>query len=164
MPLVLRLNPLLLVLAVAPTHAAWVLSPAFVARSTPRERAGGGTVRGLLTRMGVGGGEVQHFQGGMYGVSASIALNLSTRHAEISLRGAPVGGTLSGSGWLKVEHAAEAYSGGVVLDPEFAKQLSRRFVSIQHASLNRETNTVTVTVTVPIFGRNVLVLKRIEGP
>lgn len=157
------MNPLLFALAVAPTQAAWILSPAFVAQSTPLERAGGGTVRGLLTRMGVVAGEVQHFQGGLYGVSASIALNLSTRHAEISLRGTPVGGTLSGSGWLKTEQA-EAYSGGVVLDPDFAKQLARRFVSIQHASLNRETNTVTVTVTVPIFGRNVLVLKRIEGP
>lgn len=156
------MNPLLFALAVAPTQAAWILSPGFVAQSTPLERASGGTVRGLLARMGVVAGEVQHFQGGMYGVSASIALNLSTRHAEISLRGAPVGGTLSGSGWLKTEHA-EAYSGGVVLDPDFAKQLARRFVSIQHASLNRETNTVTVTVTVPIFGRNVLVLRRIEG-
>ena len=158
------MNPLLLALAIAPTHAAWVLSPAFVAQSTTLERASGGTVRGLLARMGVGGGEVQHFRGGMYGVTASIALNLSTRHAEISLRGAPVGGTLSGSGWLKTEQSAEAYSGGVVLGPDFAKQLSRRFVSIQHASLNRETNTVTVTVTVPIFGHNVLVLKRVEGP
>jgi len=51
-----------------------------------------------------------------------------------------------------------------VLDPDFARTLSRRFVSIQHASLDRDTNTVTVTVTVPIFGRNVLVLKRVEGP
>lgn len=163
-PKPLVMNTLLFALAIVPTQAAWVLSPAFVAQSTPLERAGGGTVRGLLARMGVVSGEVQHFQGGMYGVIANIALNLSTRHAEISLRGAPVGGTLSGSGWLKAENHAESYSGGVVLDPDFAKQLARRFVSIQYASLNRETNTVTVTVTVPIFGRNVLVLKRIEGP
>ena len=156
-------SPLLFALAVAPTEAAWMLSPAFVAQSAPLERAGGGAVRGLLARMGLVAGEVQHFRGGMYGVVASVALNLGTRHAEISLRGAPVGGSISGSGWLKAEHA-EAYSGGVVLDPDFAKLLSRRFVSIQHASLDRETNTVTVTVTVPIFGQTVLVLKRVEGP
>ena len=156
-------SPLLLALAIAPSSGAWILSPAFVAQSAQLERAGGGAVRGLLARMGLVAGEVQHFRGGMYGVVASVALNLGTRHAEISLRGAPVGGTISGSGWLKAEHA-EAYSGGVVLDPDFARTLSRRFVSIQHASLDREANTVTVTVTVPIFGRNVLVLKRVEGP
>ena len=156
---------LLLVLALAPTHAAWVMSPAFVAQSTQLERGagGGGAVRGLLSRMGLLADEVQHFRGGMYGVIASVALNLGTRHAEISLRGAPIGGSLSGSGWLKAEHA-DAYSGGVVLDPDFERTLSRRFVSIQRASLDRENNTVTVTVNVPIFGETVLVLKRVEGP
>ncbi len=153
---------MLLALAV-PASAAWVLAPALVAQSAQQERAGGGAVRGLLARMGLVAGEVQHFRGGLYGVAASVALNLGTRHAEISLRGAPVGGTISGSGWLKAEHA-EAYSGCVVLDPDFQRLLSRRFISIQHASLDRDTNTVTVTVTVPIFGRNVLVLKRVEGP
>ena len=153
----------LLLLAV-PASAAWVLAPALVAQSSAQqERAGGGAVRGLLARMGLVAGEVQHFRGGLYGVSASVALNLGTRHAEISLRGAPLGGSISGSGWLKSEHA-NAESGGVVLDPDFARLLSRRFISIQHASLDREANTVTVTVTVPIFGRNVLVLKRVEGP
>ena len=163
MPFVMR--SLLLALAFAPTttHAAWVMSPAFVAQSTQLERAGGGAVRGLLSRMGLVAGEVQHFRGGVYGVVASVALNLGTRHAEISLRGAPIGGSLSGSGWLKADRA-DALSGGVVLDPDFERTLSRRFVSIQHASLDRETNTVTVTVTVPIFGQTVLVLKRVEGP
>jgi len=163
MPFVMR--SLLLALALAPTtsHATWVISPAFVAQSAQLERAGGGAVRGLLSRMGLVAGEVQHFRGGMYGVVASVALNLGTRHAEISLRGAPIGGSLSGSGWLKAEQA-DALSGGVVLDPDFEKTLARRLVSIQHASLDRETNTVTVTVTVPIFGKTVLVLKRVEGP
>ena len=153
---------MLLALAV-PASGAWVLAPALVAQSAQQERAGGGAVRGLLARMGLVAGEVQHFRGGIYGVVASVALNLGTRHAEISLRGAPLGGSISGSGWLKAEHA-EAYSGGVVLDPDFERTLSRRFVSIQHASLDREANTVTVTVIVPIFGRSVLVLKRVEGP
>jgi len=163
MPFVMR--SLLLALALAPTtsHATWVISPAFVAQSAQLERAGGGAVRGLLARMGLVAGEVQHFRGGMYGVVASVALNLGTRHAEISLRGAPIGGSLSGSGWLKAEQA-DALSGGVVLDPDFEKTLARRLVSIQNASLDRETNTVTVTVTVPIFGQTVLVLKRVEGP
>jgi len=163
MPFVMR--SLLLALSLAPTtsHATWVISPAFVAQSTQLERAGGGAVRGLLSRMGLVAGEVQHFRGGMYGVVASVALNLGTRHAEISLRGAPIGGSLSGSGWLKAEQA-DALSGGVVLDPDFEKTLARRLVSIQHASLDRETNTVSVTVTVPIFGKTVLVLKRVEGP
>ena len=156
-------SSLLLLALAAPASAAWVLAPALVAQSVQLERAGGGAVRGLLTRMGLVAGEVQHFRGGMYGVVASVAINLGTRHAEIMLRGAPVGGTLTGSGWLKAEHA-EAYSGGVVLDPDFERTLSRRFVSIQHASLDRETNTVTVKVTVPIFGQSVLVLKRVEGP
>jgi len=156
MPLVMRF----LLLAVVSSSGAWI-SPAFVAQSAQLERAGGGAVRSLLARMVAD--EVQHFRGSIYGVSASVALNLNTRHAEISLRGAPLGGTLVGSGWLKADQA-NSYSGGVVLDPDFAKKLSRRFISIKEASLDKETNTVTVAVIVPIFGRNVIVLKRVEGP
>ena len=153
-------NSLLLFTLAVPVGGTWVLAPAFVAQPTPLER---GAVRGLLARMGLVADEVQHFRGSMYGVVASVALNLGTRHAEISLRGAPVGGTIDGSGWLKADHA-EAYSGGVVLDPDFERTLSRRFESIQRASLERGTNTVTVTVTVPIFGQTVLVLLRVDGP
>lgn len=156
---------LLLALAVAHTRAAWAISPALVAQTASQERMGGGAVRSLLSSMGLATpvDEVQHFRGGMYGVSASVALNIKSRHAVVSLRGAPVGGSLTGTGWLAVEQA-HSLSGAVVLDPDFQKLLARRFVSIQHASLDRATNQVSVTVTVPIFGQTVLVLQRVEGP
>lgn len=156
---------LLLALAIAPARTAWAMSPALVAQTASQGRVEGGAVRSLLSSIGLVApvDEVQHFKGGMYGVSASVSLNMRSRHAVVSLRGAPVGGSLTGTGWLAVEQA-HSWSGAVVLDPDFQKVLARRFVSIQHASLDRAANQVSVTVKVPIFGQTVLVLQRVEGP
>ena len=65
-------------------------------------------------------------------------------------------GYVQGVGWLR-DPKAEA--GGVVVDQEFARKLARRMVGIRHAALNRRTRTVSVTVTVPIFGQQTLVLQ-----
>lgn len=50
--------------------------------------------------------------------------------------------------------------GGVELDEEFAARLARRMVSIVKAKLDRAQNTVSVTVVVPFFGEQTLVLTR----
>lgn len=98
---------------------------------------------------------IEHFSGTFYGVSAEIDLNMRTRVATITLRGAVLGGTVRGTGWLK-ESGVE--SGGVVLDDELARRLRRRFVEIRHASLNREERTVTVYAKVPVIGAIKMVL------
>ena len=107
--------------------------------------------------------EVHHFKGGLYGVVASVALDLATRHANVTLRGAPLAGTLSGQGWLAVERAS-AYSGAVVLDPDFRIRLERRFVRVLSAAYDPRASTVTVVVKVPVFGTTNLVLTRVEAP
>ena len=44
---------------------------------------------------------VERFSGSFYGVSAKVELNMRTRIAVVHLKGAPVGGRVSGTGWLK---------------------------------------------------------------
>lgn len=124
--------------------------------------------RALFAMTGLVGGdaaraEVHHFRGGLYGVVASVALDLGTRHANVTLRGAPLGGTLGGQGWLVAERA-NAYAGAVVLDPDFQRLLERRFVRVLRAAYDPRASTVTVVVTVPVFGTTNLVLARVEAP
>lgn len=113
---------------------------------------------GMLNRMLMQAGlpdPVEHFEGRFYGVSAKVALNMRTRVARVSLNGVPLGGRISGTGWLT---DAEAEDGTVVLEPEFERRLSRRMVSIYRARLDREKHTVTVGVKIPVLGTMDLVL------
>ena len=98
---------------------------------------------------------VESFSGRFYGVSAQVELNMRTRVAQVHLQGAPLGGQISGEGWLS-DQGAEA--GTVVLDKEFARRLRRRLVSIYSARLDRRARTVTVNVKIPVIGVIELVL------
>ena len=102
----------------------------------------------------------QHFRGSLYGVTATVALHLKSRRAEVELRGIPMGGSVAGVGWLK---DLESEAGEVELEEVFAARLARRMVSIQSAALDREANSVTVNVTVPLFGEQSLELKRVNS-
>ena len=113
-----------------------------------------GIVARVLMDIGVPA-PIERFAGTFYGVTASVDLNMRTRMAVVRLSGAPLGGRISGTGWLK---SAEAESGAVVLDPAFSKRLSRRFISIDSAHLDRKRHTVTVSVKVPILGLVAFVL------
>ena len=113
---------------------------------------------GMLNRMLMQAGlpdPIEHFEGRFYGVSAKVALNMRTRVAQVSLNGVPLGGRISGTGWLS---DSEAEAGTVVLAPEFERRLSRRMVSIHRARLDREKHTVTVGVKIPVLGVLDLVL------
>lgn len=101
---------------------------------------------------------VENFAGRFYGVSAQVALNMRTRVAQVHLQGAPLGGRVSGEGWLS-ETGAEA--GTVVLDKEFSRRLRRRLVSIYSARLDRHARTVTVNVKIPVIGIVELVLAQL---
>ena len=102
---------------------------------------------------------VERFAGSLYGVHASVDLNMRTRIATITLRGAVLGGTVQGTGWLK---DPEAEAGGIVLDDRFTARLRRRFVSVESAALDRVRRTVTVRAAVPILGMVDIVLTRQE--
>lgn len=107
-----------------------------------------GVVGRLLMGIGVPA-PVERFEGSFYGVTAKLDLNMRTRVAIVHLYGVPLGGHVSGTGWLK---DPEAESGTVVLDPSFAKRLHRRFVSIHSAHLDKKQHTVTVRVKLPMLG------------
>ena len=92
---------------------------------------------------------VRTYEGGLYGVSALVELNMQTREADVSLSGIVLGGTLSGTGRLE---SPTSESGGVVLDEDLAYSLARRYITIKHASLNRENDTVCVAAVVPLLG------------
>ena len=113
-----------------------------------------GIVNRVLMQVGISD-RVEHFAGSFYGVSAKLELNMRTRVAIVHLTGAPLGGRVSGTGWLK---QSESESGVVVLERSFEKRLRRRFVSIHSAKLNRETHTVIVGVKIPVVGVVNLVL------
>ena len=108
----------------------------------------------ILMQMGVPD-PVESFEGRFYGVSASVELNMRTRVAQVRLSGAPLGGSISGTGWLL---DPESESGTVVLEKTFETRLSRRYVSIYSAHLDRKGHTVTVNVKIPILGTMSLVL------
>lgn len=114
-----------------------------------------GMLNHVLMRAGLAG-PIEHFEGTFYGVSAAVDLNMRTRVAQVQLNGVPLGGRISGTGWLK---NPEAESGTVVLEAEFERRLHRRFVSIYRAHLNRAQHTVTVSVKVPVLGIIDLVLQ-----
>lgn len=134
----------------AHVHAASMPASAF---EHPQRTASAAIMRAL----GVAD-TVEHFEGSFYGVSASVALNLKTRVAHVSLRGYPIAGTVEGDGWLK---EPDKERGAVVLEPTFAERLSRRFVHIEWASLDREKHTVTVHASVPVIGSVEMVLHRV---
>ena len=100
---------------------------------------------------------VERFAGTFYGVHARVHLNMRTRVASIALRGAVLGGTVQGTGWLE---DTKAEAGGVVLERTFEARLRRRFVTIERAALDRERMTVTVWARVPILGDVELVLSQ----
>ena len=102
---------------------------------------------------------IERFAGSFYGVHACVHLNMRTRVATVSLRGAVLGGTVQGTGWLK-DAAAEA--GGVVLEERFEARLRRRFVRVESAALDRVRRTVTVRAVVPILGMVDIVLTHQE--
>ena len=134
---------------------ALVLSFALVARTQPTavpHRLG--VLDRVLMHVGVPS-QVEHFEGRFYGVSASVELDMRTRVAMVRLNGAPLGGRVSGTGWLQ---NPEAESGTVVLEPTFEKRLRRRFVKIYRATLDRKGHTVTVGVKIPVLGEIEIVL------
>ena len=114
---------------------------------------------GMLNRMLMQAGlaeQIEHFEGSFYGVTAKVDLNMRTRVADVSLNGVPLGGRVSGTGWLSDPYAE---SGTVVLEKEFAKRLHRRFVAIYSARLDRLRHMVIVKAKVPILGVIELVLE-----
>jgi len=99
----------------------------------------------------------RRFRGSLYGVTATVEMDLSTRKAAVELSGMVLGGGLSGIGWL---NDPEVDKGSVVLDDDLAAALAWRGVRIVSASLDRETDSVSIGVTIPVLGFQRIVLSR----
>ena len=97
----------------------------------------------------------RRFRGSLYGVTATVEMDLSTRKAAVELSGMVLGGGLSGTGWL---NESEVDKGSVVLDDDLAAALAWRGVRIVSASLDRETDSVSIGVTIPVIGFQRIVL------
>jgi hypothetical protein len=133
-----------------------ILAMALVARTQPLPAPRAGMLGRVLMRAAGLADPVERFEGTFYGVSATVNLNMRTRVAQVRLSGAPLGGRISGAGWLQDFHAE---AGGVVLEPEFQRRLGRRFVRIHSARLDRREHTVTVNARVPLLGVIEMVLR-----
>jgi hypothetical protein len=103
---------------------------------------------------------IRTFQGSLYGVTATVELDLYSRKANVQLSGVVLGGGLSGTGWLE---SADGDKGTVVLDDNLATALAWRRVTIVSASLDRETDSVTICATIPILGFQKIVLSVVNG-
>lgn len=117
------------------------------------------SVRSLLLMQQPAECEVHRYHGGMYGVSAAVALDLRKRQAHVQLRGIPLGGRVEGVGRLASD---DQEAGPVELEEELAAALGRRLVSIVRAHRDRATDTLTVVVSVPLLGEQTLVLTRVH--
>ena len=104
---------------------------------------------------------LQNYTGGVFGVSAEVELNLRTRVGHVKMRGAPIGGTVEGEGWLA---STTAEDGAVVLEPAFEAALRRRRIRITRAAFDRNANTVTVTARIPVLGEQRVLLRPLHGP
>lgn len=97
-----------------------------------------------------------------FGVSANAVLDTRRRHAIVTLSGIVLGGRIQGSGWLGALGAdqVKADDGLVILDSGFEERLRRRGIAVRYASLNQTDDTLVVTVTIPLFGVQNIVLHR----
>ena len=90
--------------------------------------------------------EYPRFVGGLLGVTADVTLCEGEHKAFIKLSGVPLGGTLRGSATF-----ADGEGSGVVVHEPLRTSLRRRFVRIIRAEYDRQTQTVTVTVKLPLL-------------
>ena len=122
-----------------------------------------GTVMSAVAGNDAGLSDVRHYAGGMYGVSATVKLDFAERRADVELWGVPIAGRVAGYGWLSATGDAQE-SGAVVLDDALQAKLDRRMVRVVNAALDRQADSVTVRVVVPILGEQELVLARTAAP
>lgn len=112
-------------------------------------------------------GVIQSYECRHLGVAAKAVLDTNRRYATVSLSGIVLGGKLEGNGWildpsfLGAVGENDAKNGGmVILDVDFEYKLRKRGIVVRDALLNRTTDTLVVTVSIPIFGLQRIILHR----
>jgi len=94
------------------------------------------------------------YNGGILGVAAEVHLNRRLSRVRIELRGAPIGGVLSGSATYDEDY-------NVKLDESFAAALAGLRVKILAVNPSHDWKCVFVRVKLPFFlGRHTIALQR----
>lgn len=93
------------------------------------------------------------FRGAFYGVSAIVALNRDAHTANVTLRGLPIGGTLTGTAW----HPSGVDGGEIVLEERFAAALKQRLVTLEGVDV-APGGCLHVRVRLPLLGARTLTL------
>ena len=108
----------------------------------------------LATGANAGG---TRYTGGLLGVRAEVSLNERRGVAALELRGAPVGGSLSGEARFDTR-------GRVVLDRRLQTALARRFVHVLSVSHSPHGDALTIELRLPIFGARTLCMSPAPPP
>ena len=91
------------------------------------------------------------------GVRVDLQLYDKQGYATVQLRGAPVGGYLSG-------HATFAKDGvSVLVDEAFERALSKRFCSVKGVSIAENKESVRVAVNLPLVGTRHVTLYQVHS-
>lgn len=96
------------------------------------------------------------FEGSMLGVAAEIDLYEHHECADVSLKGFPVGGSVSG----RAEFETDGWA--VKIDDNLKAALSRRRVRIESVGMFRNEAKLWVMLVLPLIGRRVMWLERVE--
>ena len=107
--------------------------------------------------------KLPQYEGALLGVTAKVELNRSQKRAELTLSGWPIGGTVQGSAsFAKDPDDPTIEEGDVVLDDALSSLLKKRLVSVHNAGHDPKEDTVHVTVRVPVFGLQTILLFRVR--
>jgi hypothetical protein len=95
-----------------------------------------------------------HYAGGLLGVQADVNLSRDPPRADITLRGIPVGGTLTGGASYDGDYAVQ-------LDADLQRRLRRLRVAVLSVTPSSTWDRVFVAVQLPLFlGRHNITLWR----
>ena len=99
--------------------------------------------------------ETMQYDGGLLGVKASVILDRKSETAFVNLRGAPIGGSLSGMAKFKADGES------VEVESQLYHALGRRGVSIVNAGAYKDYSYVWVRVKLPLgLGTHRMILPR----
>tara|TARA_Y100000389_G_scaffold62579_1_gene58617 strand:- start:4873 stop:5316 length:444 start_codon:yes stop_codon:yes gene_type:complete len=116
------------------------------------KRVNGIISRSFHTPMHIG---TMRYDGGLLGVKASVILDKQSQRAMVSLKGAPIGGRITGMAWFQ----KDGESVGVETDLYHA--LGRRGVSIVAAGAYKDYSYVWVRIKLPLgMGTHRMILPR----
>lgn len=85
------------------------------------------------------------FEGRLLGVRADVELFQNRQVAQLRLSGAPLGGTIAGTAFLKTD-------GSVELDEKLERALRRRRVVVKSVESNEAVDRLSIELVLPVFG------------